>query len=167
MNTKVVTKKRRVERQTSESRSIRLLRVVHERRREKERARVGCSGNGGREWMGVSAAESDLINVVVAWENTQLRTLLDTQCVSILRTTVLLGFHGGDEVDLDSCPLDEWNHFRSSRKLMNFNPSHWPARGSFLIFNGPARQRLQRLSWIAVHWITPILFYLCVRIMPH
>lgn len=47
MNTKVVTKKRRVERQTSESCSIRLLRVVHERRREPELVVQEMGGGSG------------------------------------------------------------------------------------------------------------------------
>lgn len=52
--------------------------------------------------MDVSAAKSDVINVVVA-----LRTLGYTVCVSVLFTRALLDFHGSDEEQLNGHLLDK------------------------------------------------------------
>lgn len=109
--------------------------------REREQGRVlGCSGNGGRVYRDVSAAKSDVINVVVAWENTQPCTLRDTQCVCvcvlILHTTALLDFHASfsDEVDLNRRPLDKWPPF-TAVEGWRITASPPDLRG-FLLFNG-------------------------------
>lgn len=85
---------------------------------------------GGRAYMDVSAAKSNVINVVDAWENTQ-HTLCIAQCVSMLHTIALLDFYC---VDHHRCR--RMDHFQKRRQLMNYSVSHWDASCCLLLFNG-------------------------------